>query len=588
MAKRPKFTAPANPTNGSPAEPETGSGEHPDPDGGQDEPDAGRGIRVTRRRALGAIGVGVAAVTAPGIAAAAERRSQPNQDRPPGGSGGSGGGEDDRSDGSPGQRSGSSRRDEDPGPAQFTRMFSEHPPFIEPDDELTTMLVELGMPGGLLDAEDPLEVGPIRLITEPELSPNNPDNPNQTAGSTFVGQFLDHDITSDGGSRLGQPESINRSVNLRSARFDLDSVYGGGPGDSPQLYRSDDRHAFRVESGGQFEDLPRDGSGVAIIGDARNDENLMISGLQVSFLLFHNQVLERVRASGLRDSAAFDEARRLVRWHYQWLIVHQFLPQYVGQAMVNDVLGNGRRHYNPSRPEIPVEFQTSAYRFGHSLIRPSYRANLAGDDGEPFFGMVFDPEEFGKPDPDDLAGGHRAPRRFIGWQTFFDFDDGEVKPNKRIDTKISTPLFQLPLGAISTARGEPIGPLSLPTRNLLRHITWGIPSGQDVAATMSAPVLSAGDLSDIDDIVPRLRGNTPLWLYVLREADVVADGLHLGPVGGRIVAEVFIGLLQMDSTSYLSAEPGWRPTLPTLGGGDDFRMADLLTIAGVDPTSRGQ
>jgi len=377
-------------------------------------------------------------------------------------------------------------------------------------------------------------------------------------------------------------------VNLRSARFDLDSVYGGGPTESPQLYQGDDRFKFRVESGGLFEDLPRDGSGAAIIADARNDENLIISGIQVAFLLFHNAVLDRVRTDGLDDQAAFDEAQRLVRWHYQWLILHQFLPQYVGQAMVNDIMANGRRYYTPRRAAIPVEFQTSAYRFGHSLIRPSYRANLAGDNGDPFFALVFDPSQFGQPDPEDLAGGHRAPRRFIGWQTFFDFDDGEVKPNKRIDTKISTPLFQLPMGAIATSRGEPIGPLSLPTRNLLRHITWGIPSGQDSASAMSAPTLAAADLADIDGIAPRLAGNTPLWLYILREADIMAEGLHLGPVGGRIVAEVFIGLLEMDPTSFLAAEPGWRPTLPTRIGGSDFRMADLLTVAGVDPTSRGQ
>jgi hypothetical protein len=544
-----------------------------------------RGFRVTRRRALGALGIGVAAVGAPGLAAAAERSRDGNRDE--GGNRGSSRSNrsnDDRSD-----NDRSSRRTEDnDGPGRFIRMFEDHPPFVEPDDELTAMLVELGKPGGLLDANDPLDVGPIRLITEPELSPNNPDNPNQTAGSTFVGQFLDHDITSDGNSQLGQVSSVNRSVNLRSARFDLDSVYGGGPADSPQLYRPDDRFQFLVESGGQFEDLPRDGSGVAIIGDPRNDENLIISGLQAAFLLFHNRVLERVRAGGARDEEAFDQARRLVRWHYQWLILHQFLPQYVGQAMVDDVLRNGRRYYTPSRPAIPVEFQTSAYRFGHSLIRPSYRANLAGDNGEAFFAMVFDPEQFGNADPEDLAGGHRAPRRFIGWQTFFDFDDGEVKPNKRIDTKISSPLFQLPMGAISSSRGEPIGPLSLPTRNLLRHITWGIPSGQDVAGAMLTPALSSSDLADIDEVAPMLRDRTPLWLYVLREAEIMADGLHLGPVGGRIVAEVFIGLLQMDPTSYLAAQPDWRPTLPTRSGDDDFRMADLLTLAGVDPTSRGQ
>jgi len=475
------------------------------------------------------------------------------------------------------------------GPTAFTRIFDGVAPFDEVDDELKIMLAELGAPGGILDAKDALEEGPILLITEAELSINNQNNLEHTAGTTFMGQFLDHDITKDAGSTLGQPTALVRSANMRSPRFDLDSVYGGGPAVSPILYESDDNIMFRVESGGLFEDLPRDGNGQAIIADARNDENLMIAGIQVAFLKFHNAVVERVRSStDLDDDAVFAEARRLVTWHYQWLILHQFLPQFVGQDMVNNILGSGRRYYTTSTPTIPVEFQTSAYRFGHSMIRPSYRANMAGDNGEPFFGMVFDPAEFGKADPGDMSGGARAPRRFIGWQTFFDFEDGEVKPNKRIDTHISTPLFQLPMGTIDTARGEPIGPLSLATRNLLRHITWGIPSGQAIAARMSEPVLSAGDLEDINQVAPRLAGSTPLWLYILREADVMADGAHLGPVGGRIVAEVFIGLLEMDPNSILRAADDWRPTLPSRRGQGEFVMADMLTIAGVDPVTRDQ
>jgi len=313
----------------------------------------------------------------------------------------------------------------------------------------------------------------------------------------------------------------------------------------------------------------------------------MLAGIQVAFLMFHNEVLARVRASGLNGQAAFDQARQTVIWHYQWLVLNQFLPQFVGQSMVDDILRSGRQFYRPVAPSIPVEFQTSAFRFGHSLIRPSYRANLAGDNGEPFFGMVFDPSQFGQADPADMSGGHRAPRRFIGWQTFFDFNDGEVKPNKRIDTHLSTPLFQLPLGTISTSRGEPIGPTSLATRNLLRHITWSIPSGQQIAQQMGTEILSSADLADINEVAPRLTDATPLWLYILREADLMADGAHLGPVGGRIVGEVLIGLLEMDPTSILNAG-GWAPTLPSTSTAGEFVMADLLTIAGVDPATRGQ
>ena len=551
----------------------------------QDEP-AGAARPIGRRKILAGIGLGVAAAGVPAALVGAHGRGG-SGGGPRGGRGGGGGGTGGRRGGG----GGAVGAPDGVGPDRFSRIWDEHPPFVEPSDELREVLTEIGRPGGMLDARDPLEVGPVRLITEPDLSPRNRDNPTHTAGTTFMGQFVDHDITSDAGSRLGRERSVRRSTNLRSARLDLDSVYGGGPAESPELYRTDDPLAFRMESGGRFEDLPRGADGAAIIGDPRNDENMMISGLQAAFLLAHNSILERERAAVSGDpntDAIFEAAQRKLRWHYQWIVLHELLPQFVGAAMVEDILTNGRRYYTPDVARIPVEFQTSAYRFGHSMIRPSYRANLAGDGGEPFFGFVFDPTQFGVDDPDDLQGGSRAPRRFIGWQTFFDFGDGEVKPNKRIDTTISTPMFQLPIGAIGAPRGEAVGPLSLATRNLLRHITWGIPSGQDVADTMSVPRLAAGDLSDVAAISPRLAATTPLWLYVLREADVVEDGLHLGPVGGRIVGEVLIGLMQLDPGAFLSAEPDWRPTLPSRLGAGEFVMADLLTLAGVDPGSRGE
>ena len=252
--------------------------------------------------------------------------------------------------------------------------------------------------------------------------------------------------------------------------------------------------------------------------------------------------------------------------------------------MVDDVLRRGRRFYRPASGEafIPVEFQTGAYRIGHSMVRPSYRANLAGDSGQPFFAFVFDPSQEGVTDPDDLRGGSRAPRRFVGWQTFFDFGDGQVKPNKKLDTKISTPLFDLPLGAIASHDA----PTSLPQRNLLRHLTWQLPSGQSVARAMRVEPLAAAELPELAPLGVGFERSTPLWYYVLKEAELLADGLHLGPVGGRIVAEVFVGLLQTDPSSWVTRHPRWRPTLPATG--DAFRMADFLTFAGVDPASRGQ
>jgi Animal haem peroxidase len=469
-------------------------------------------------------------------------------------------------------------------PTTFGRMFPSLPPFAPATDVMRAALADLGKPGGLLDAKDDLSKGPVLLITDPSLSANNPNNPTHTAGTTFFGQFVDHDITFDTTSRLGVTTDPAGSPNARTPSLDLDSVYGGGPVASPQLYDPADHDKLRIDFGGLFEDLPRvdGGTNTAIIPDPRNDENLIIAGLQCAFILFHNHAVDWARDRGYKGGSTFDQARRLTTWHYHWLVLHEFLTQVVGQSMVDDVLRNGRRFYKPRMREgfIPVEFQTGAYRFGHSMVRPSYRANLSGDNGGPFFGMVFDPAGEGQSDPVDLRGGARAPRRFIGWQTFFDFGDGNVKPNKRIDTKISTPLFNLPLGAIASHDT----PQALPQRNLLRQLTWSLPSGQSIAGAMGVTPLADDDLSELQPY--GFQSSTPLWYYVLKEAEVVADGLHLGPVGGRIVAEVLIGLLQSDPASYLVQKPKWTPTLASPGS--SFRMKDFLTFAGVDPASRGQ
>jgi hypothetical protein len=515
----------------------------------------------------------------------------------------------------------------------FGRIFPALPPFAAADDTVRAALMEVGAQGGIMDAADDLAAGPKNLIVDPTVNGNptaadpygtNPDNPTMTAGSTFVGQFTDHDITFDQTSSLGVPQNPLTSPNTRTPALDLDSVFGGGPAQRPDLYAPNPDGTvgpkLKIGTGGVHEDVPRvpnpDGTYTALLGDPRNDENVMVAGLHCAHILFYNRVIDELGSRSLRAVpaargadlsnryAAFLVARQITLWHYQWLLVNEHLPQIAGQAMVDDVLARGNRFYRPPAGDafMPIEFGAAAYRFGHSMVRPSYRANFTSGTGDsanpaadPFFGLVFDATlpNFAAPvsfDRDDLLGGFPAPRRYVGWQTFFDLGDGQVKNNKKIDTTISSVMFTLPVPAI--APHTQTSPTVLPQRNLLRQLTWGLPSGQAVARAMRADPLAPADLADIASVYAPFGTSTPLWYYILAEAKAAAGGLNLGPVGGRIVTETLIGLLRADPASYLSASPRFRPFLGTdltigptpdqqITGNRSYTRAHFLHYAGV-------
>ncbi len=492
----------------------------------------------------------------------------------------------------------------------FTRMFKNLPPFAPPSDTYRLGVQAFGAKGGLIDANDNLSDPIQSIVNQPVFSPNNLDNPNMTAGVTFFGQFLDHDITLDKKSELMQKANPKKTVNFRSAAFDLDSVYGNGPTDSPELYDlSSSFIKFKTElipgseavsrNGVARFDLPRDTNGEAILGDSRNDENIILSQLHLAMLKFHNAVTDQLIAQYGNDpskaSRIFAEAQQTVRWHYQWIILNEFLPLTIGQDRVNATLAKtamtfdmqdaenfhqvGQGKHAIKTPRIPVEFSVAAYRFGHSQIRPSYRVNFGQNTSSQFFAFIFDDSIEGKPsDPNDMRGGTRAARRFIDWQTFFNFGDGLFRQNKLIDTKLSSPLFLLP-GVKAPAPGLPTdGEQSLASRNLIRHVNFGIASGQAIAQAIGVPALTPSQLADVAPY--GLEKSTPLWFYILKEAELMENGLRLGPVGSHIVGEVFVGLLRADKTAYLNTNPNWTPTLPSETAGT-FKMTDLLRFAGV-------
>ncbi|MEV4432869.1 heme peroxidase family protein [Streptomyces sp. NPDC049555] len=421
------------------------------------------------------------------------------------------------------------------------------------------------------------------------------------AGYTYLGQFIDHDITFDPTSSLQRQNDPDALVNFRTPCFDLDSVYGRGPVDQPYLYqRTPDAGPPRFVVGtpkgeGRGElDLPRDPRGVALIGDPRNDENVILSQLQLTFMLFHNRVCDWLTAGDGSEYArhrrageeVFDCARRLVRWHYQWVVVHDFLKRIVDAVTYKDVLRQEplvpqgdpveqvRLRFFAWRHQIfmPVEFAVAAYRFGHSLVRPAYRLNATVG---PLPVLSPGPPAGTQHEPQHLGGFRRLPAGWqIDWGRFFHLAESDgFQYARRIDRYLAAPLRALPP---ALAGGEIT---DLARRNLTRGARLGLPCGQHVALAMGIEPLDDEDL-DLPD-----GGPAPLWYYVLREAELHDAGRTLGTVGSRIVAEVFAGMLAADPSSYLGNAPGWQPVLPSARAGD-FTMADLIRFTGFGARAR--
>jgi hypothetical protein len=450
---------------------------------------------------------------------------------------------------------------------RFGAMFKKLPAFTPPDTLLTGLAQTMVEP----DTSDAFLAEGERLF----------------AGFTFIGQFIDHDITLDTTPLEQQQADPDAKVNFRTPRYDLDSVYGGGPGDDPQFYDPDDSDRAKLmvtPNVNGVMDVPRDSSGQAIIGDPRNDENLILVQFHKAVAQFHNRIVDYAKAQGIRREWLFETARRLTRWHYQWAVIHDFIPRMTGDDFVGksgtvykEVAGKppviNLSYYKPTnregRPFMPVEFAVAAYRFGHSLIRPFYVLNSSG---------VVD--IFGTEGTRNLNGGRPIPSDMeIQWKNILPVDPTfAARPPRKIDTKLSFPLSTLPGSAVPST--DPTTK-NLATRNLLRGRRVGLPSGQQVAKAMRVTVLSNTDLGLTGSKWDGLNGEAPLWYYILKEAELPPyNGERLGPVGGRIMAETLVGLLQRDPNSYLYLDPSWKPQLPSEFGAAKFAFSDLLKFAG--------
>jgi hypothetical protein len=299
-------------------------------------------------------------------------------------------------------------------------------------------------------------------------------------------------------------------------------------------------------------------------------------------LKFHNKVCDQLIAAGRPPETVFSEARQIVTWHYQWMVLHDFVERLTEKGIVAKILDQGRRFYRfRTTPYMPVEFSGAAYRLGHSMVREDYSHNRI------FSPATLDLEFTFTGLSGSIVGGLAEQGGFatlpsnwiIDWRRFYrvlDTNPGGVllNPSRKLDPFLVPALHTLPGGGGS-----------LPFRNLKRGVRLGLPSGQDVAkAMMIKNPLTPNEIASGDDgKVAKKHGmheHTPLWYYILKEAQQRGGGERLGPVGATIVSEVFVGLVHGDHQSFLWLKgTNWKPTLPSKTAGD-FTMADLLRFVG--------
>jgi len=429
-----------------------------------------------------------------------------------------------------------------------------------------------------------------------------PDS-NIPAGFTYFGQFVDHDVTFDVSSTITASTDANTLNNMRTPALDLDSVYGRGPALAPYMYAfpsSGPESAIKFQLGTNTNvgpggpggaagfggmkvqtdfDVPRvnnplnpsASSHAAIIGDPRNDENLIVTQFHHTMLKFHNQVVDLLVLAAFTGDI-FVEAKKIVTHHYQWAVVNDFLKRVCGNTAINNAM-TGVTAAVGSAFRMPVEFAVAAYRFGHSMIRDNYWVNF----------------NFINATLSQVFQFNRNPNLpvFSNWVVDFNafFETGVAVPvnNKarKIDSVLSNGLESIPGGSGIMA--------ILATRNLRRGLALGLPSGQAMATSFGITPLTTAQLTQglpADEInILNLSGGillnkTPLWYYILREATVLGSGNQLGPVGAKIVADTFVRMLKRDATSYLNVPGGFTPMLPSVTAGN-FTVADLVIFAGV-------
>jgi heme peroxidase len=458
----------------------------------------------------------------------------------------------------------------------YSRLFAKPPQPITVDEE--TKLAELGHS--------------MRYDVEREgtLTPR--------IGYTYFGQFLGHDLTHDVTPLAGPYAEPERTPNFRTAAFDLDHVYGGGPTGSPYLYQGEEgAETFKIGKTtptGYRRDLPVQHGRVLIgdLEDRRNLDNLLLRQLHVLFLKFHNEAIRQLKTDPALDSVLgapgtgtlFERARRLVCWHYQWIIRHDYLPRILCKEFWN-YQPHRRRQKSGFRFSVPIEFSLAAFRFGHSMVRNAYRLNCRQK--RVLIGELMVLGQQASAISDDYL---------IEWGTFFDGlpASGPQASSSYIDTSVSRAMHGLSQDTIRLPNSrESAEPSNLPVRTLLRGARAQLPSGQEAADALVAQrkikasdrlsgAELASDTCDRSGSVLRKNGfepRTPLFYYILKEAELKAGGLTLGPVGSHIVSEVIQSALEADPDGYISvAGPKWELPRWRFPNGSRHRINSLIGI----------
>ncbi|MET1060328.1 MAG: heme peroxidase family protein [Nocardioides sp.] len=431
------------------------------------------------------------------------------------------------------------------------------------------------------------------------------------AGYTYLGQFVDHDLTFDNTVvAFGAAVSPADLVQGRSPALDLDSVYGAGPLDpvSKQFYETDGvrlkiGRTAKIDSDPAMDgfDLPRRANAKARIPDFRNDENLAVAQHHAAFIRFHNRIVGKLPAS-TPPAARFERARRRAVLHYQWMLRTDYLTRICDKEVVDDVFTNGRKAFEVgasplSLPTMPVEFSVGAFRFGHSMVREAYDWNARFPNGQGSLDLLF----FFSATSGPLGFSKRLPSNWIAdWRRLYRFaqiDRADLKPPpgefnvaRRIDTGLVDPLAILPKGSFGGGDADEFTVrANLAFRNLTRAGMIRVASGQQMAAFLrskgvpvttltKAQIRNGKDGASLAALTPAqlatFQEHTPLWFYALREAEL-NEGRLTG-VGARIVAETFHRAMEGSRYSIVR-DPDWRPSLGPVD--NRFRMADLLVFA---------